>query len=117
MRKALQELCDDYWKVFKGAELKHNKLSEGLKIYSDGERYIKFYPVENCEWQEVGIAHDNINFQGVDISEASFYKALKFIRKEMKNPIIDPLSKKKEAIKDLKAQIKRQKEELKNLTK
>ena len=112
---ALNKIIKEYWKEFRHAELKHNYISENLRVYSDGEKYVCFYPRENTDFSELIMQHGDITFSGKDISEESFAKAIRFIRKEMKNKIIHPTDKTKFVIADLKEEIKTKRQKLKDM--
>ena len=112
---ALRKVCNIYWKEFKNAELKHDKISENLKVYSSGEDYIYFTPGDTSVWQEIGLSQNRMSFEAIDISEQSFDKTLRFIRKELKNKIIDPTIKTKTKIAEIKKELKNKRQELKDL--
>ena len=112
---AFNKIVQEYWKEFKVSELKHNYISENLRVYSDGEKYVCFYPRENTDFSELIMQHGDITFSGKDISEESFAKAIRFIRKEMKNKIIIPSDKTKLIIADLKEEIKTKQQRLKDM--
>ena len=112
---ALEKVIKIYWDEFKGSELKWENISENLKIYSGGEKFVYFKP-NHDKWEEIGRNSSNsITFIAKEISEKSFNECLKFIRAELKNKILDPTSKRKQAIAELKAKLKQQREELKTL--
>ena len=112
---ALNKIVQEYWKEFKVLELKHNYISENLRVYSDGEKYVCFYPREETDFSEISMQRGDITFSAKDISEVSFAKVLKFIRKEMKNKIIVPSDKTKLIIADLKEEIKTKRQRLKDI--
>ena len=114
-RQALERVCKIYWDEFKDAELKHEKVSEKLTVYSLGKNYIHFYPITPCGWSDLGLNTSNMTFVATEITEKTFYSALKFIKKELLAKVVKPEDRKIAAIKALKAEVKTKREELKRL--
>ena len=112
---ALNKIIKEYWKEFRHAELKHDFISANLKIYSDTKTYVCFYPREETDFCELSMQRGDIIFSAKDISEESFSRAIRFIRKEMKNKIIIPSDKTKFVIADLKEEIKTKRQKLKDM--
>lgn len=114
--KALKKLCGIYWKSFKDCELKHSLYSANMSIYSDGEDYVVFSDKSRNLFHEIGIANGCIRIDAKDISEVHFKKMLRFIRKELCNPIINQEEEKLRKLRSLKEKVKTIKGEIKKLS-